>query len=92
MEQVTNFHEPENEPDVLAILVDVRRSMATAKLAELERQSCRLREYVWSNLLSVQKASDLLYDAALSNGLMSTHGDDVIQNVIAIGLGVGASL
>jgi hypothetical protein len=63
--------------------------MAIAKLAELGRQACRLREHVRSNLLSCQSASDLLYDAALPNGLIETHGDDLIQSVIADGLDRG---
>jgi hypothetical protein len=88
---MSNFHQSGNEPDVLAIVVDVRRCIATATLAELERQSYRLSEYVWSNLLSRQKASDLLYDAALSNGLLRIHGADLIQGVIATGLDCSAS-
>ena len=88
---MTDFEQSGNEPDVLAIMVDVRRCMGTAKLAELERQSYRLREYVRSKLLSCQKASDLLYDAALSNGLVTTHGDDLIQSVIADGVGCSAN-
>jgi hypothetical protein len=88
---MSNLHQSGNEPDVLAIIVDVRRCMATAKLAELGRQSCRLGEYVWSNFLPRQKASDLLYDVALSNGLVRTHGDGLIQSVIAGGLDCRAS-
>jgi hypothetical protein len=75
-----------NEPDIGALLRDVKRSIATAKIAELERQSFRLGDIVSVYLLSPAIAADVLHEAAVSNGLAREHGDDVIQEIIASGL------
>lgn len=75
-----------NEPDLQELERDVRRMIATAKIAEFEAQACRLGEYVRVQLIPAERASSLLYDAALANGLVREHGDDVIQALMAEGL------
>jgi hypothetical protein len=75
-----------NEPDVGALLRDVKRSIAIAKIAELERQSVRLGDIVSVCLLSPAIAADILLDAAVANNLVDEHGEDIIQKIIASGL------
>jgi hypothetical protein len=75
-----------NEPDIGALLRDVKRSIATAKIAELERQSIRLGDIVSVYLLSPAIAADVLHDAAVANNLVHEHGEEVIQQLIASGL------
>ena len=78
-----------NEPNIQLVLQDVRRMIATAKIAEFENQACRLGEIVKLKLLSPPIAADILLDAAVSNGLIREHGDDVIQLIMADGLNCG---
>lgn len=73
-----------NEPDVAALLVDVRREIALGKLNELGWQALRLGEYVREGLLSPSLVADTLHEAAVSNGLVLTHGEEIIQDVIAV--------
>jgi hypothetical protein len=75
-----------NEPDFTALSRYVKRSIATAKIAELERQSNRLGDIVSVHLLSPAVAADILLDAAVANGLVHEHGDYEIQQIIASGL------
>jgi hypothetical protein len=75
-----------NEP-VGALSYDVKRAVATAKMAEFERQACRIGAIVSTGLLDHAIAADVLLDAAVSNGLVSEHGDDIIQALIANGFG-----
>jgi hypothetical protein len=75
-----------NEPDINAVLIDVRRTIATAKIAEFENQCYRLGDIIKTRLLSRPVASDILLDAALSNGLVNEHGDEIIQSIITNGL------
>jgi hypothetical protein len=75
-----------NEPDIGALLQDVRRSIAIAKIVELERQACRLGGIVAVYLLSPAIASDVLHEAAVANNLVDEHGEDIIQKIIASGL------
>jgi hypothetical protein len=76
-----------NEPDVHAVLIDVRRTIATAKIAEFENQCYRLGDIIKTKLLSRPVAADILLDAAVSNGLVREHGEAVIQEIMAEGLG-----
>jgi hypothetical protein len=78
-----------NEPDVRALLLEVKRAIATSKLAEFERQAYRIGDIVSTGLLGRTMAADVLLDAAVSNGLVSEHGDDIVQALIAKGVGSG---
>jgi hypothetical protein len=75
-----------NEPDIGALLRDVRRTIATAKICEFENQAYRLGDFVAVKLLTRAAAADVLSDAAVGNGLVREHGDDLIQEIIARGL------
>lgn len=86
-----DYYQFKNQPDVSDISVQVKRSIATAKITEFQYQSYQLRKYVLSNVLSRRNASDLLYEAALSNGLIRTHDVDLIQLIIASGLNYRAT-
>jgi hypothetical protein len=79
-----------NEPDVRAMLLEVKRAIATSKLAEFERQAYRIGDIVSTGLLGRTMAADVLLDAAVSNGLVFEHGDDIVQALIAKGFGSGA--
>ena len=68
---------------------DVKRAIAIAKLAEFKRQAFRVGDIVLRGLLSPAIAADMLYDSAVSNGLVSEHGEDIIQALIAKGFAVG---
>jgi hypothetical protein len=72
-----------NEPDISALLLDVKRAIATAKMAEFERQACRICDIASTGLLGRAMAADVLLDAAVSNGLVSEHGEDIVQTLIA---------
>jgi hypothetical protein len=75
-----------NEPNIQAVLLDVKRTIATAKIAEFENQCYRLGDIVKIKLLSPPIAADILLDAAIASGLVHEHGDDVIQQIMAEGL------
>jgi hypothetical protein len=75
-----------NAPDIGALLHDVRRSIATAKICELENQAYRLGDIVNVKLLTRAVAADVLHDAAVGNGLIREHGEHAIQEIIARGL------
>lgn len=79
----------QNEPDVSALLVDIKSTIATAKIAEFENQAYRLGEIVKLRLISRPVAGDVLYQAALSNGLVREHGEDFIQLLMSEGLNCG---
>ena len=78
-----------NEPNIQAVLIDVKRTIATAKIAEFENQCYRLGDIIKTKLLSPPVAADILLDAAVSNGLVHEHGDDFIQQIMADGLNSG---
>ena len=78
-----------NQPDIRALIISVRRSVAIAKLAEFENQAYRLGDYVSTDLLPRPVAADVLLDAAIANDLVRIHGDDFIQQIIADGLNSG---
>jgi hypothetical protein len=63
------------------LLGDVRRCIATAKIREFKFQTFRLGDFVRIGLLASTTAADVLHDAALANGLLEEHGDDVIQTL-----------
>jgi hypothetical protein len=79
-----------NVPDIVAVLRDVRCEIAIAKLAELDFQSHRLGELVREGLIARGTAAEVLYDAALSNGLVEIHGPRIIENILVDRLGVSA--
>ena len=79
-----------NEPDISALLLDVKRAIATAKMAEFERQAYRVGNIVSTGLLGRAIAADVLLDAAVSNGLVGEHRDDIVQALIAKDFGSGA--
>lgn len=79
-----------NEPDISVLLLKVKRAIATARMAEFERQAYRVGDMVSTGLLGRTIAADLLLDAAISNGLVSEHGDDIVQALIAKGFGNGS--
>jgi hypothetical protein len=78
-----------NEPDIIALLLDVKRAIATAKMAEFERQAYRVGDIISTGLLGRATAADVLLDAAVSNGLVSEHGDDIVQALMAKALAAG---
>ena len=77
-----------NAPNIQAALIDARREIAIAKLTELDFQSYRLGELVREGLLARGTAAETLYDAALGNGLIRTHGSELIECILADGLWV----
>jgi hypothetical protein len=79
-----------NKSDISDLLLEVKRAIATSKLAEFERQSYRIGDIVSTGLLGPAFAADVLLDAAVSNGLVGEHGDDIVQALIAKGFGSGA--
>lgn len=79
-----------NEPDISALLLDVKRAIATAKMAEFERQAYRVGDIVSTGHLGRAIAADVLLDAAVSNGLVDEHRDDIVQALITKGFGSGA--
>jgi hypothetical protein len=74
-----------NEPDLAVLAIDVADAVACAQFEELEYQSVRLREMVDDGLLEKWRAVDMLYTAALAGGLVSRHGNDHVQEMIAYG-------
>ena len=78
-----------NEPDISVLLFDVKRAIATAKMAEFERQAYCVGDIVSAGLLGPALAADVLLDAAVSNGLVTEQGDDIVQALIADGFGNG---
>jgi hypothetical protein len=78
-----------NEADITVLLLDATRAIATAKLAEFERQASRVGEIVSTGRLDRARAADVLREAAVSNGLVCEHGDDAVQALIARGFGRG---
>jgi hypothetical protein len=76
----------QNEPNIKAVLADVKRTIAAAKIAEFENQCYRLGDIIKTGLLSPPWAADILLDAAVANGLVHEHGGDVIQQIMAEGL------
>jgi hypothetical protein len=80
-----------NEPDLDTLLFDVKRAIATAKIAEFEHQTYRVGDIVSVGLLGRSVAADVLLDAAVNNGLVSEHGVDIIQGLISKGFESGAS-
>ena len=79
-----------NGPDISELLLEVKRAIATSKLAEFERQAYRIGDVVYCGLLCRGLAADVLIDAAVSNGLVSEHGYDIVQALIAKGFSSGA--
>lgn len=78
-----------NEPDISVLLLEAKRAIATAKMAEFERQAYRIGDIVSTGLLGPALAADALLDAAVSNGLVCEHGDDIVQALIAKALVAG---
>jgi len=72
-----------------ALSQDVKRAIANAKLAEFKRQAFRVGDIVLKGLLGRAIAADMLFDSAVSNGLVSEHGEDIIQALVAKGFAVG---
>jgi Trk K+ transport system NAD-binding subunit len=77
------------KPDLTAVLLDIKRVIASAKIAEFERQAYRIGHIVSTGRLSRAMAADVLRDAAVSNGLINEHGEDSVQALIAKGFGSG---
>lgn len=75
-----------NAPDMEAILRDAQRQVALAKLHEFERQAFRIGEYVHFGFVSRTDAGDILHNIACANGLIGTHGTELIQNILWNGL------
>jgi hypothetical protein len=73
--------------NLIALRLDVRQAVATAKIAEFENQSYRLGQVVTTGLLGRAPAADLLLDIATAQGLTREHGDSLIQAIISGGLG-----
>lgn len=67
-------------------LHEAARSIACARLVEFQRQAWRLSELVRRGLLDKADIGDGLYEIAVSNGLVMTHGDDRIQALLVVAL------
>ncbi|HMN37213.1 MAG TPA: hypothetical protein PKD49_05815 [Hyphomicrobium sp.] len=80
-----------NAREISAILADVYFEIATAKLAELEFQAHRLGALVRAGEIPVTDAADVLYFAAVADGLVNAHGDDAIQAIMVAGMKGGAA-
>jgi hypothetical protein len=72
--------------NLTALRIEVRRAVAIAGIREFENQAYRVGNVIATGLLERNKAADLLLDVAQGNGLVRTHGDDIIQSIIADGL------
>ena len=77
---------PSDAINLTALRLDVRKAIATAKIAEFENQAHRLGHIIATDVLSRATAADLLVDVALCNGLLREHGNDFIQEIMAEGL------
>jgi hypothetical protein len=73
-------------PNVPAELRDARREIAIAKLTEFDFQCQRIGALVREDFVSAADAADVLYDAAIANGLVRVHGEQTIQSMLAAGL------
>ena len=49
-----------NKPDISVLLLEVKRAIATAKMAEFERQAYRIGDIVSTGLLGPALAADVL--------------------------------
>jgi hypothetical protein len=81
---------PSHAINLIALRLEVRKAIATAKIVEFENQAYRLGHVIATGLLGRAAAADLLLDVATANGLVREHGDDFIQTIMVEGLS-GAS-
>jgi hypothetical protein len=72
-------------PEMLQM--DFNVAIANAKIAEFENQAYRAGHMVRMGLLRRADAADLLYEAAIYNGLIFEYGQDRIQQIMAEGIG-----
>lgn len=72
-------------------LAAAKRAIALGKVTEFQRQCERLAHLVADGLIGRADAADGLFDAAIGNNLVNTHGVDYIQNCLAKTFGPIAS-
>jgi hypothetical protein len=64
-------------------LVAAKRAIALAKVTEFRRHCERLAHLAADGVVDRVEAADVLYDAAVANGLVDIHGDDFIARMLA---------
>jgi hypothetical protein len=62
-------------------------AIANAKIAEFQNQAYRAEELVRIGLLRKPEAADILHEAAIYNSLIFEYGQDLIQKIMAEGIG-----
>jgi hypothetical protein len=60
-----------------------KRAIAVAKPTEFRRQCERLAHLAAEGVVDRVKAADVLYDAAIANGLVDIHGEDWVAGIFA---------
>jgi hypothetical protein len=71
--------------DITAAMRDARRNVALAKLSQFETECLHLGAMASRNPRRKLEMVDCLYDIALANGLSTTHGGALIEDLIAAG-------
>jgi hypothetical protein len=74
--------------DVTAAMRDARRNVAIAKLSRFEEEACTLGGMAQRNPHRKQEVVNCLYDIAVANSLLATHGGALIEGLIAVALEV----
>jgi hypothetical protein len=72
--------------DITAATVDAKRNVAIAKLSQFEMECLNLGGMAIRNPHRKQEVVDCLYQIAVANSLLSTHGGALIEDLIAVGL------
>lgn len=72
--------------DITAAMRDARRNVANAKLSRFEEEAFNLGSMAQRNPHCKRELVDCLYDIAVANSLLSTHGGALIEDLIAVGL------
>jgi hypothetical protein len=72
--------------DITAATVDAKRNVAIAKLSQFELECLNLGGMAQRNPHRKQEVVDCLYEIAVSNSLLTTHGGALIEDLIAVGL------
>lgn len=77
---------PPETDDVTAAMRDARRNVAIAKLSQFEAECDHLGAMAERNPNRKREIVDCLSDIALANGLATTHGELLIEDIIAAAL------
>jgi hypothetical protein len=76
---------PPETDDVTAAMRDARRNVSIAKLSQFEAECYSLGSMASRNPYRKREMVDCLYDIATANGLSTTHGGALIEDLIAAG-------